>query len=169
MLIDTDTLRESMRQMLLRILDAHYEDPDEPSHRAVWIDLTLDHVGDSADVELARSGVWRGTLADWLMVGPGLVRRLPVGRVELVDREPRPRPGPSMTGHAWWGNSFKLPDIDATDRPWQISDGLPHEFFADKKHPTTWHFYDTLALALDDASRRAIAWARGATEGKETA
>jgi hypothetical protein len=78
----TTAIESSMRQMLAGVLNAHYAEPDEPSHRAVWIDLTLDHVGDSADVELARSGMWSGTLAEWLEVGPGIVRRVPLVRVD---------------------------------------------------------------------------------------
>lgn len=152
----TITFEEAMRQMLLRILDAHYIEPDEPSHRAAWIDVTLDHVGDSADVELARSGVWSGTLAEWLEVGPGIVRRVPLARVELTDR----KPCILNNFFCWWGHSFKLSDLSSFDKPWGLKDTLPQEFFAKKWHPNTWHYYDTGELALADVSQRAIAWAR---------
>ena len=151
----TVAIESSMREMLLHIIDAHYDEPDEPSHRVVWIDLALDHVGDSADVELARSGVWSGTLAEWLEVGPGIVRRVPLGRVELTDRKPH-----VGRRFSWWGHSFKLPDHTPEDRPWRLKDTLPQEFFSKKRDPSTWHYYDTEELALADASRRAIAWAR---------
>jgi len=151
----TTDVESSMRQMLAGVLNAHYLEPDEPSHRAVWIDLTLDHIGDSADVELARSGLWSGTLAEWLKVGPGIVRRVPLVSVELTDRKPH-----GGKRFAWWGHSFKLTDLMPEDRPWRLKDTLPPEFFAEKKYSSTWHYYDTEELALADASRRAIAWAR---------
>lgn len=140
--------------MLSHILDAHYAEPDEPSHRAVWIDLTLDHVGDSADVELARSGVWSGTLAGWLEVGPGIVRRVPLMRVELVDRKPKI----VYEKLHWWGYSYRLWSIGDVAREFAATEGhvLPQEFFLDEPRAATFHEY----IGDSDASQRAIAWAR---------
>ena len=152
----TVAIESSMREMLLRILDAHYAEPDEPSHRAGWIDLTLDHVGDSADVELARSGVWSGTLAEWLEVGPGLVRRVPVGRVELVDREPKRL----EILYVWYIYKKAWLLVEAPLEHPEFMRDLPNEWFSEIDNRHTQLPYDTLELALADASRRAIAWAR---------
>lgn len=155
MLIDTNTLTA--------ILDAHYDvQPLGDYDRALLTDQLIDALPDGhPDVELTRSGVWRGTLADWLRDGPGLAQRVPLVRVELVDRKPS---FVGEMGYAWWGYSFELPFIYDVDNAWQLPDRMPQEFFRDKRYPNSWHYYDTLELALDDASRRAIAWARNAKE-----
>lgn len=140
---------------LATLLDLHYAGEWSPA-RDYLLDLLPEG---SPDYLLTESGVWRGTLAEWLEVGPGLVQRVPVGRVELVDRKPH-----VGRRFAWWGHSFTLSNITPEDSPWRLKDTLPQEFFAEKRHPTsTWHNYDTLELALADASVRAIRWAREQT------
>lgn len=136
---------------LATLLDLHYAGEWSPV-RDYLLDLLPEG---SPDYRLTESGVWSGTLAEWLEVGPGVVQRVPLVRAELTDRKPH-----VGRRYAWWGYSFKLPDIDHENSPWRIKDGLPQEFFAEKRHPSTWHNYDTEELALADASRRAIAWAR---------
>lgn len=157
MLIDTDTLTA--------LLDTHYDvQPLDDYDCALLVDRLIDALPDGhPDVELTRSGVWRGTLAGWLEVGPGLVQRVPLVRVELTDRKPWLS---EEMGYAWWGYSIKLSSLDSRDHPWRLKDTLPQEFFREKSYSNTWHYYKTLELALDDASRRAIAWAR--SNAKET-
>lgn len=132
---------------LTNLLDAFYSGNFSPIR-----DYLLELLDEgSPDYLLTLSGVWRGTLAEWLEVGPGLVRRVPVGRVELVDREPY-----EINSRLIW--HF----CDTCGR----SDRLPNDW--DVKEQRSSVFYDTPELALADASRRAILWARGEAT-KETA
>lgn len=159
MLIDTDTLTA--------LLDAHYDvQPLSDYDRALLTDQLIDALPDGhPDVELTRSGVWRGTLAEWLEVGPGLVQRVPLVRVELMDREPKI---PTVYDHVgkgrigWWPWNESVNSRTTT----RGKEDLPHDWFEESQQQA-WIRYDTRELALDDASRRAIAWAR--SKAKETA
>lgn len=66
------------------LLDAHYQ--GDPVARFAWLGWCEDNGVKLTEVGI--TGVWRGTLAEWLEVGPGLVQRVALERVELVDREP---------------------------------------------------------------------------------
>jgi len=134
------------------LLDAHYQ--GDPVARFAWLGWCED-TGVRL-TEVGVTGVWRGTLAEWLDVGPSLVRRVALERVELVDREPRKVWGKPH----WWGYSFPIGDCNKHDFEHQAY-VLPNEFFTDKKKPNGYHEY----LGDGDASRRAIRWARG--QGQE--
>lgn len=134
------------------LLAAHYAGEATPA-----LDYLLDMLPDGhPDVELARSGVWRGTLAEWLEVGPGIVRRVPLVSVEVTDRKPRkPEMYIGKRRIAWWPWDEKR-NARTTTRG---EEDLPHDWF-EKSEQQKWHYYDTDELALADASQRAIAWAR---------
>lgn len=143
--------------VLADMLDAFYL-----GHWSPVRDYLLDLLKEgSPDYLLAESGVWRGTLADWLRDGPGLVRRLPVVRVELTNREPCHR----MSKFYWYvaRSAKRLVEVDYCDNEDLLSEWFPEEN-SDSSRVSAWIPYDTRELALDDASRRAIAWARNAKE-----
>lgn len=160
----TETL---ILDILANMLDAFYAGTFSPVRD--YLLETLDE--GSPDHLLTESGVWRGTLGEWLEVGPGLVRRVPVERVELVDRKPwERRRVRRKDNYCWWGFSYKMTEMQDMGHMYFSKDTLPQEFFANTKdsgNASRWYYYDTPELALADASRRAIAWAR--LTGKETA
>lgn len=145
----------STHSLIAVAIRLHYDEaPLDDYDRALLVDLLIDALPDGhPDVELARSGVWSGTLAEWLDVGPGIVRRVPLVRVELTDR----KPDIFRSGGANWFVNRKIKRVLECDE----LDDLPLEWFPD--FDEDYHFraeYDTDELALADASQRAIAWAR---------
>jgi hypothetical protein len=137
------------------LLDAHYQ--GDPVARFAWLGWCEDNGVRLTEVGI--TGVWRGTLADWLEVGPGLVRRVALERVELSDREPE-----YDDEHADW-----IREELAGKYSWfayqhlELPYALPAAWFRKRD----WYPYDTRQDAIDDASRRAIRWARGQGQRQE--
>lgn len=140
------------------LLDAHYQ--GDPAARFAWLGWCEDN--GVRLTEAGITGVWRGTLADWLSVGPSLVQRFALERVEFSDREP--------SGTCWWAYSVPLqnmtdPVLEIRMREvMRLKDTLPSEFFGEFG---VWKEYPTRQEAIDDASRRAIRWARGHGQREE--
>jgi hypothetical protein len=128
--------------MIAALLDAHYAG-DEAARNA-WLDFCEDNSIDPGHV--GRRGVWSGSLSDWLSEGPDLVRQLAIVTVRFTDKEPSIR----ENHYLWFGGYLGLSEAD----------DLPEEFFEDTAFPGLFHYYDTRDAAFEDASKRAIIWAR---------
>lgn len=133
------------------LLDAHYA--GDPAARFAWLGWCEDNGVRLTEVGI--TGVWRGTLAEWLEVGPGLVQRVALERVELVDRVPELS---TARKYSWFINRRikRLIEIEFSD-----PDDLPLEWFPEYLEDFIYlTAYPTRQDAIDDASRRAIRWAR---------
>lgn len=150
------------------LLDAHYQ--GDPVARFAWLGWCEDN--GVKLTEAGITGVWRGTLAEWLDVGPSLVRRFALERVEL-DREPQYFSHPRDQFYAKWAwyecHSLSLKD-PFTFLVLRTGPGrnLPGEWFQETTRKwNRWRTYPTRQDAIDDASRRAVRWARGQGQGEE--
>jgi len=142
----------------------HYDSaPLDDYERVLLVDMLIDELSDDhPDIELARYGIWSGTTTEWGKNGPGIVRRVPLVYVTLTDKKPsytentRTYMEVLRGKYCWFMSGGKWDDATTA---LDIFYHLPPEW-----HPEGQRYWvaagDTEELALAEASKWAISWAR---------